>query len=78
MQLNVEKSGEQDKVWLVNTDLDFKEPLTTSITLSKTTNFRLFQTQAFADNNFKFDDNGRKSNAWLENTVGKGEIARYE
>ena len=28
----------------------------------------------FADNNFKFDKNGRK----LENTVGKGEIARYE
>ena len=28
-----------------------------------------------ADDNFKFDENGRK---WVENTVGKGEIARYE
>ena len=32
----------------------------------------------FADNNFKFDDNDRKFFKWLENTVGKGEIARYE
>ena len=32
----------------------------------------------FADDNFKFDENDRKSSRWLENTVGKGEIARYE
>ena len=32
----------------------------------------------FADNNFKFDENGNKFSKWLENTVGKGEIARYE
>ena len=32
----------------------------------------------FADNNFKFDKNGRKFFKWEENTVGKGEIARYE
>ena len=32
----------------------------------------------FADNNFKFDENGRKFLKWVENTVGKGEIARYE
>ena len=32
----------------------------------------------FADANFKFDVNGRKFSRWLENTVGKGEIARYE
>ena len=31
----------------------------------------------FADNNFKFDKNGRKFSIWVENTVGKGEIARY-
>ena len=31
-----------------------------------------------ADNNFKFDKNGRKFSEWVENTVGKGEIARYE
>ena len=32
----------------------------------------------FADDNFKFDDNGRKLSKWIENSVGKGEIARYE
>ena len=32
----------------------------------------------FADNNFKFDVNGTKLSKWVENTVGKGEIARYE
>ena len=30
----------------------------------------------FADDNFKFDENGRKLSEQLENTVGKGEIAR--
>ena len=32
----------------------------------------------FTDNNFKFDENGRELFKWVENTVGKGEIARYE
>ena len=32
----------------------------------------------FADDNFKFDENGRKLSKWKENSVGKGEIARYE
>ena len=32
----------------------------------------------FADDNFKFDESDRKFSKWLENTVGKGEIARYE
>ena len=40
------------------------------------TDFRLFQ--KFADNNFKFDENGRKLSKQVENTVGKGEIAHYE
>ena len=31
-----------------------------------------------ADGNFKFDENSRKFSKWLENTVGKEEIARYE
>ena len=34
--------------------------------------------EEFADDNFKFDKNGRKLSERLENTVGKGEIARYE
>ena len=32
----------------------------------------------FADNNFKFDENGRKFFKWVENTEGKGEIAHYK
>ena len=32
----------------------------------------------FADENFKFDVNGRKFSKRVENSVGKGEIARYE
>ena len=32
----------------------------------------------FADDNFKLDENGRKFSKRVENTVGKGEIARYE
>ena len=32
----------------------------------------------FADDNFKFDENGRKLSKQVENTVGKGEITRYE
>ena len=32
----------------------------------------------FADDNFKFDENVKKLSKWVENTVGKGKIARYE
>ena len=39
------------------------------------TNFRRFQTEEFAHDNFKFDKNGRKLSKWVENTVEKGEIA---
>ena len=42
------------------------------------TNFRLFQTERVCSDNFKFDANGRKLSKWVENTVGKGEIARCE
>ena len=49
-----------------------------TLTHYQTTNFRLFQLKDFAEDNFKFDENGRKLSKWVENTVGKGEIARYE
>ena len=32
----------------------------------------------FADDNFKFDENGGKSPKWVENTVVKGEIVPCE
>ena len=38
----------------------------------------LFQTKKVCRRQFKFDENGRKLSIWVENTVGKGEIAHYE
>ena len=32
----------------------------------------------FADNYFKYDENGRKFSKQVENTVGEGEIACYK
>ena len=37
-----------------------------------------FELKEFADNNFKFDENGTDFSKMVENAVGKGEIARYE
>ena len=48
------------------------------LTLSQTTNFRLFQTEEFADDKFGLDENGRKFSKLVENTVEKGEIVCYE
>ena len=42
------------------------------LTISQMTNVRLFQTHLeFTDNNFKFDENGKKLSKWIENAVGK-------
>ena len=48
------------------------------LTTCQKANFKLFQTQSFADNNFEFDENSRKFSKWVENTVGKVEITGYE
>ena len=45
------------------------------LTLSQTTNFRLFQTERLCRR--QFDENGRKFSKWIENFVGKGKIAHY-
>ena len=45
---------------------------------TQTKNFRLFQTEQFADDNYKHDENGGEFSNRVENTVGKGEIARCE
>ena len=42
------------------------------------TDFIPFQTEEFADDNSKLDENGQKLSKWVESTVGKGEIAHYE
>ena len=47
-------------------------------TLSQTTNFYSSKLKEFVDDNFKFDKNGRKFSKWVENTVGKGEIANIK
>ena len=47
-------------------------------TLSQTTILDTSKLTEFADDNFKFDENGRKFSKQVENAVGKGEIARYE
>ena len=44
----------------------------------QTTNLDSSKLKEFADDNFRFDAYGRKLSKWVENTVGKGEIARYE
>ena len=51
----------------------------TCLTLSQMTNFGLMiKLEDFVDDNFRFDKNCRKFSERVENTVGKGEIARYE
>ena len=35
-----------------------------------------YKLKEFADDNFKFDEHGRKFTKRVENTVGKGKIAR--
>ena len=47
-------------------------------TLFQTTNFGLFQTVKFADDNSRSDQNRRKLSKRVEITVGKVEIARNE
>ena len=61
-----------------NLDWSRNFPFGKESTLSQTTNIRLFQTEEFADNNFELDENSRKFSRGVENTVGNGEIARYE
>ena len=46
--------------------------------ITRRQNFRQVQFDKSADYNFKFDENSRKFSKRIENTVGKGEIARYE
>ena len=51
----------------------------TFLTLSQTTNFRLFQTERGLQTSFSnLIEMAAKFSKWIENTVGKGEIAPYE
>ena len=37
-----------------------------------------FKLKEFPEDNFEYDENRTKFSKWVENTVGKGEIAHYE
>ena len=51
---------------------------TSQWTLSKTTILDCSKLKESADDNYKFEENSRKFFKWIENTLGKGEIALYE
>ena len=65
------KSGSHLKVCLISM-------LFVIETFPKGQNLDSTKLKEFADNNFEFDENGRKFSKWVKNTVGKGEIALYE
>ena len=52
---------------------EFKE-----LTFPRRHYFGLSKLKEFVDNNFIFNESGRKCSKRVENTVRKGEIARYE
>ena len=54
------------------------DPSIAFITLSQTIKLEASKPKEFADDNFKLDESGRKFSIWVENTVGKGEIACYK
>ena len=60
-----------DKPWSLHLDMVIT-PITRRQILDSS------KLKEFAYDNFKFDENGRKLSKWVENTVGKGEIAHYE
>ena len=48
------------------------------LTFSQTKILDCSKLKEFADDDFRFDENSRKFAKWVENTVEKGEIGRYE
>ena len=86
MLLNTEISREQDKEWLSNTYSDLTKRLKFVQILivgfvypfPKRQILDPSKLKEFADDNSKFDENGKRLSKRVENTVGKGEIAHYE
>ena len=48
------------------------------VSLSETIILYSSKLKDFANDNFRFDENGRKFSEWVENTVENGEIAHYK
>ena len=67
-----------DKGFEVITSCDIEHVYTINPLPDDRETLDLSKLRDFADDNFKFDANGRKLFKPVENTVGKGEIARYE
>ena len=80
MRLNLDKS----KILLFGKEVRVDENLMSvlslynRLTLPKQQILDSSKQEEIADNNFKFDENGRKFSKWLANNVGKGKIAFYE
>ena len=58
--------------------VSFRKVLAFHLTHYQTTILNSSKLREFADDNFRFDENGRKVSKRVENTVGKREIARYD
>ena len=58
--------------------MDRIEILGSSLNLPQTTNLDSSKLKESTDDNFKFDEIGRMFSKRVENSVGKGKIARYE
>ena len=68
------------RMWTKNHCFSFKRAWSCLVQIQLLTHYRRqildsSKLKEFADNNFKFDENGKKLSKWVENTVGKGEIA---
>ena len=63
---------------LIPTSQKFCHLVNSALTLSQTTNLNSSKLKEFAIDNFKFEENGRKFSKWVENIVGKEEIAHFE
>ena len=79
----MKNAKENPQVLALNSKVDIKtiELFTIQAWLKPITRWQILDSsklKMFADDNFKFDENGRKFSKRVENTVGKGEIARYE
>ena len=59
-------------------DLELELSLNVTLPITRRQILDSSKLEEFADDNFKFDENGRKLPKCVENTVGKGEIAHYE
>ena len=70
--MNILYRAKKGLIWLWLIDFPMSYPITRQQILDSS------KLKEFADDNFKFDENSRKLSKQVENTVGKGEIARYE